>query len=197
LRGIDRLPYDWMMMQARSQTHPGTVAIAVLVMALLTGTLVDAISNSPEAAVFNIGNQAVPEISIRVGNPGATINRVDFDVSNSEVGDGTPVAGSQQITIRLVIRAPASSPLTGFLTVDSSTPLVNSSGATIPVSEISWTARDGDIPSGSFGGSTNQLLASFTSSTRVVDRHSFSYANRNIHDAGTYNGQVTYTWSAP
>lgn len=184
-------------MQARSQTHPGTVAIAVLVMALLTGTLVDAISNSPEAAVFNIGNQAVPEISIRVGNPGATINRVDFDVSNSEVGDGTPVAGSQQITIRLVIRAPASSPLTGFLTVDSSTPLVNSSGATIPVSEISWTARDGDIPSGSFGGSTNQLLASFTSSTRVVDRHSFSYANRNIHDAGTYNGQVTYTWSAP
>jgi hypothetical protein len=197
LRGIDRLPYDWMMMQARSQTDPGTVAIAVLVMTLLTGTLADAISNSPQAAVFNIGNQAVPEISIRVGNPGATINRVDFDVLNSEVGNGTPVAGSQQITIRLVIRAPASSPLTGFLTVDSSMPLANSSGATIPVSEISWTARDGDIPSGSFGGTTNQLLASFTSSTRVVERHTFSYANRNIHDAGTYNGQVTYTWSAP
>jgi hypothetical protein len=197
LRGIDWLPYDWVMMQTPLQRCPGTVAIAVLMTSLVTGTLADAISNGPQAAVFNIGNQAVPEISIRVGNPGATINRVDFDVMNSEVGDGTPVAGSQRITIRLVIRAPASSPLTGFLTVDSSTPLANSGGATIPVSEISWTARDGDIPSGSFGGSTNQLLASFTSSTRVLDRHSFSYANRNIHDAGTYNGQVTYTWSAP
>jgi hypothetical protein len=197
LRGIDWLPYDWVMMQTPLQRCPGTVAIAVLMTSLVTGTLADAISNGPQAAVFNIGNQAVPEISIRVGNPGATINRVDFDVMNSEVGDGTPVDGSQRITIRLVIRAPASSPLTGFLTVDSSTPLANSGGATIPVSEISWTARDGDIPSGSFGGSTNQLLASFTSSTRVLDRHSFSYANRNIHDAGTYNGQVTYTWSAP
>ena len=72
-----------------------------------------------------------------------------------------------------------------------------SSGATIPTSEISWTARDGDIPSGSYLGISNQSLASFTSSVRVVDRLTFSYANQNIYDAGTYNGQVTYTWSAP
>jgi len=190
------------MMQTRlllTGTRPckDKTVIAMLVVVLLAGGIADAAGNMAEAVVFNISNRAVPLISIRVGSGGSVINRVNFNVSSAAIGNGTPVAGSRRILFRLVIRAPAGNPLTGFLTVDSSTPLVNGSGATIPASEISWTARDGDIPSGSYAGTSNQLLASFTSSVRVVDRHTFSYANGNIYEAGTYNGQVTYTWSAP
>ncbi|RLA00856.1 MAG: hypothetical protein DRQ45_06790 [Gammaproteobacteria bacterium] len=185
------------MMQTRLLPNKDTAAMVLLLFALLAGGIFDAVNNTVEAVVFNISNRAVPLLSIRVGSGGSTINRVNFDVSSAAIGNGTPIAGSRRITFRLVIRAPASSPLTAFLTVDSSTPLDNGSGATIPVSEISWTSRDGDIPSGNYAGTSNQLLASFTSSVRVVERQTFSYENRNIYDAGTYNGQVTYTWSAP
>jgi len=171
--------------------------MVMLMFALLAAGVVDALGNPVEAMVFNIKNGAPPEISIRVGSGGKNISRVDFVVPGADIGTGTPIDGNRKINIRLVIRATAANPLTGFLTVDSSIPLDNGSGATIAASEISWTARGGDIPSGSYAGSSNQFLASFTSSVRVMDQHSFSYANRNIYDAGTYNGQVTYTWSAP
>ena len=192
-----RCPMIVIMMQARLLPVRDTSVMFMLLLGLLAGAFADAVSNRAEAVVFNISNRAVPRLSIRVGSGGSTINRVNFNVSSAAIGDGTPVAGSHQIDFRLVIRAPASSPLTAYLTVDSSTPLANGSGATIPVSEISWTARDGDIPSGSYAGTSNQLLGSFTSSVRVDDRHTFSYNNQNIYDAGTYNGQVTYTWAAP
>ena len=185
------------MMQIHLLSIKDTAAMVMLLFALLAGVIGDAVNNPAEAVVFNISNRAVPLISIQVGSSGSTINQVNFDVSSTAIGNGTPVAGSRRINFRLVVRAPASNPLTAFLTVDSSTPLDNGSGATIPVSEISWTARDGEIPSGSYAGTINQLLASFTSSVRVTERHSFSYLNQNIYDAGTYNGQVTYTWSAP
>lgn len=174
-----------------------SVQITMLLLLILAGGIIDAVSNTAEAIVFNIKNSATPLISIQVGAGGRSISRVSFNVSSTEIGNGTPVVGSTGINIRLVIRATAANPLTGYLTVDSSTPLDNGSGKTIQVSEISWTARDGDIPSGSYAAISNQQLASFTSSVRVSDRHTFSYANRRIYDAGTYNGQVTYTWSAP
>ena len=163
-----------------TRVYKDTVAIFLLLFALLAGLIGDAFINPVEAVVFTIGNSAPPEISIRVGGGGRSISRVHFKVSSTEVGNGTPVAGHQGIKIYLVIRATAANPITGFLTVDSSTPLDNGSGATIPASEISWTASDGDIPSGSYLDTSNQLLVSFTSSVRVEDQHTFSYANRNI-----------------
>ena len=180
-----------------TRVYKDTVAIFLLLFALLAGLIGDAFINPVKAVVFTIDNSAPSEISIQVGGGGRSINRVRFKVSSTEIGNGTPIDSHQGINIYLVIRATAANPLTGFLTVDSSTPLNNGSGATILASEISWTASKGHIPSGSYLDTSNQLLASFTSSVRVEDRHTFSYANRNIYDAGTYNGQVTYTWSAP
>ncbi|MGD8853056.1 MAG: hypothetical protein PVI28_11720 [Gammaproteobacteria bacterium] len=174
-----------------------SVAISTLLTLVLAGMCVDALTNPVSAMVFNIRNSATPEISIQVGGGGKAMTRVTFDVPVDEVGSGNPVAGNRSIRIRLIIRAPAPVPLTGFLTVDSATPLDNGRGATIPLSEISWTARYGDIPSGSYAGTSSQLLVSFTGSIRVDDRHTFQYSNTNIYDAGAYNGQVTYTWSAP
>ena len=182
------------MMLTRHLLTRGITATLLLISALLAGWLADAINNPAAAIVFNISNGAPAEISIRVGKR-RSISRVRFRVDNNDVGSGNPVNGNRGIDFQLLIRAPAASTLTGFLTVDSSTPLINANGATIPVSEISWAG--GDIPSDSFAGTSNQQLASFTSSVWVTDRHTFSYKNRNIYDAGTYNGQVTYTWFAP
>lgn len=164
--------------------------------AVLTCWMADTVNNPAAAIVVNIENDAPAEIFIQVGKR-KSISRVRFRVDADDVGSGNPVNGNRSIDIQLFIRAPAANPLTGFLTVDSSTPLNNGSGATIPVSEISWTSSSGDIPSDSFAGTSSQQLASFTRSVEVSDRHTFSYKNRNIYDAGTYNGQVTYTWFAP
>ena len=169
----------------------------LLIFALLAGWITDAINNPAAATVFNIGNGSPAEIFIQVGSRNS-ISRVRFRVDADDVGSGNPVNGNRSIDIQLFIRAPAANPLTGFLTVDSSTPLSKGRGdriATIPISEISWTGSS--IPSGSFAGTSSQQLASFTSSVEVSDRHTFSYKNRNIYDAGNYKGQVTYTWFAP
>ena len=171
--------------------------ITLLLLALLAGGTSDAVTNTAEAAVFNIANRAPPMISIQIGSGGRSVSRIRFSVASTEIGNGTPVVGQPGVNLHLVIRATAANPLTGFLTVDSSTPLDNGRGATIRASEISWTTRDDTIPSGSYANTSNQQLASFTSSVRVADRHDFSYANREIYDAGTYNGQVTYTWYVP
>lgn len=150
------------------------------------------------AAVFILNNPGKnSSVSIRIGNPGGVISMVTFDVPVASTGDGTPVSGSEQIEIDLVIRAPASNPVTGFLSVDSSVPLSNGAGGSIPLTSISWTASEGDIPSGSFNGSASQLLASFPSSANITDTHTFTFANDTLYDPGTYNGQITYTWSAP
>ena len=143
---------------------------------------------------------AYGKISIQVGKPGHSKHQIDtvsFTVPNTHPGDGTPIKGSDEIVINLEIRTTASRPLTAFLTVDSATPLNNGQGSTIPTSKISWIASDGDIPSGTFAGTSNQLLVSYSGYVSVNDRHTFYYANDAVYDAGTYSGQVTYTWFVP
>jgi hypothetical protein len=169
---------------------------AQLLILLATVVLHDSYTNTAEAVVFTLSDVTVPTLSIRVGARNS-VSRVRFNVQGADVGNGIPVDGSRRIHFTLVLRATAANPLTGFLTIDSATPLDNGSGATMPTSEISWVSRDEDIPSGSYAGTTNQPLASFLSSVRVRDRHTFQYRNTNVYDAGTYNGQVTYTWAAP
>lgn len=150
-----------------------------------------------KAVVITLHDRTQPQITLQVGSPGNQIDTVTFAVPNTNTGDGTPIKGAIAITINLGIRATAAKPITAFLTVDSSTPLNNGQGSTISVTQISWVASDGSIPSGTFAGSGDQLLASYTNSVRVIDRHTFYYANDTVYDAGTYTGQVTYTWFVP
>lgn len=148
------------------------------------------------ATIFTLNDSGRnTSLSIRIG--GGNISTVTFDVPAASTGNGTPVTGSEAIDIRLVIRAPATAPLTGFLSVDSSVPLDNGAGGTIPLTSISWTSSDSSIPSGSFNGTASQLLASFPSAARIEVTHTFTFANDTLYDPGTYNGQITYTWSAP
>ena len=163
---------------------------------LTTGIVHDSILNTAQARTFTLKNSATPTLSIRVGDK-KKITEVAFDVNANDVGNAIPVKGKKKIKFTLILRATAANPLTGFLTVDSAIPLSNGSGGTMPTSEFSWVSKDGDIPSGTFTGTANQPLASFVSSQKVTDTHDFQYLNQNIYDAGTYTGQVTYTWAAP
>ena len=168
----------------------------VLLLFLATGVLHDSLLNTAHAKVFTLKNVATPTLSIQVGDK-KKISEVDFDVKADDVGNGIPVQGKKKIKFTLILRATAANHLSGFLTVDSATPLSNGSGGIIPTTEISWVAKDGSIPSGTFTGTTNQPLTSFVSSRRVTDTHNFEYLNQNVYDPGIYTGQVTYTWAAP
>ena len=149
-----------------------------------------------EAITINIRDRARPRLSIRVG--GGNVSTVEFTVPATALGNNTPITGSPPIQIRLVIRGPAGNPITGTLSADSfSNPLTNSSGNMIPFSDISWVASNGDIPPGAFNEDTKQILATFQSSQLIFDSHTFSYANTRDVAAGTYNGRIVYTWSAP
>ena len=158
-------------------------------------------STAVDAQIFNMNNRATPRITIRVGSGGNNVNQVSFTVPANQVGNNTSITDPTAIRIVARIQATAANPLTGSLTIDSFTnPLTNnspSSNATIPFSEISWTARDGDIPSGFYQEMVNQPLVSFQSSQRYRDFHTFSYANTGVIESGTYEGRVTYTWAVP
>jgi len=155
-------------------------------------------STAAEAITFNLNNRANPRISIRVGGGGS---EVAFTVPAAQLGNGTAIPGSRTIRIQVQLRASGANPLTAFLTVDSlSHPLEiddPGSSSTIPFSHISWTSRDGDIPSGSFTETVDQPIVDFVSSQRYRDFHTFSYENTLDLEAGTYSGQVIYTWAVP
>lgn len=178
------------------QRHLHTLLIITLVgISLCHATAAAAIN-------FDLTNRAKPKISILVGKHGKkNTNEVLFSVPASQLGNGTAITDSRSIIIQVDIRASGANPLTGFLTVDSfSQPLKNTSvtsTSTIPFTEISWTARDGDIPSGRFNGTQNQPVVNFQSSQRYSDYHTFSYANTLAIESGIYEGRVTYTWAVP
>lgn len=151
-----------------------------------------------EAVTFNIKNNAKAQISIRVGAGGKNVSTVDFTVPVTELGNGTPLTSPIPIKIRLAVRGTAGNPVTGILSANSFThPLTNSNGNTLPFSDISWVASNGNIPPGSFNQDTTQILATFQSPDRIDDILIFSYANTLSTAAGTYNGRVVYTWAAP
>ncbi len=90
----------------------------------------------------------------------------------------------------------------GVLTVSAPASLVNATGATIPITQISWTSSgSGDtgpqpFPAGSFSGGL-QTLATWPVNTWRESCHTFSYGNDNVVAAGTYNARVTYTLTVP
>ena len=88
------------------------------------------------------------------------------------------------------------------LTANSSAPLVNATGETIPFSQIRWTSSGaGDagaqpFPAGTFTGGT-QTIGSIARNQWAESCLTFSYLNAAIVASGTFTGTVTYTLTAP
>ena len=135
------------------------------------------------------------QLHLAVGTLGATVDTVGFVVPSGSEGSGVPIAGSQTLLIEVATRRGGFSFALTMLVADSTNPLTNG-GFTIPMTEISWTAAGGVIPSNTFNGTNNQLLMFFFATNginRREDTHTFSYANTTTPVGGTYTSTVTYT----
>jgi len=155
------------------------------------------------------------------GVPGnnATINSVSVTVPAASLGAGT-VTMTTNSTVAIspydsfaFCTVPAQVYVGGFyrtpgnasnatLTVTTPSTLVNGAGNTIAFNTISWISSGiGDatttIPNGSFVGGATQTLLSVTHNTWFESCLQFNYANAQLVPAGTFNGRVSYTLTAP
>ena len=106
------------------------------------------------ATITFLGRGAPPVVEVRVGQP-AGVTTVDFSVPANSVGSGTPVTGTPAVLVAALARHPA--PRVFTLSVDSSMALSNGAD-TIDFTEISWISTEGDIASGSFLGTSGQVI---------------------------------------
>jgi hypothetical protein len=151
---------------------------------------------APAMAVTIVIGAGAPRLILRVGATGATISTVTFPVTVANVGNGVPINGTPAITIIAEARAPAATPRTATLTVDSSLPLVSGAN-TLPMTLVSWTTNDATFPASTFTAGAGQSLTSFNTSRRRTTRHTFRYANNVVPAPGTYTARVTYTLTMP
>lgn len=145
------------------------------------------------------------------GPPAGLVDEVSFPFpAGVRPGDGTAIIGTPVIPI-MVLGLSRRNRSNFTVTMNSSVPLMNANGDTIPFSEFSWTTQDGDIPPGIFSGGAQQTLMNFKGkkakgkgkgkgkkgnrgvNAGVVDYLTFSYSNINSYPAGIYQGQVVYT----
>jgi hypothetical protein len=152
------------------------------------------------AEIVFIKKGAPSEVRVTVGAD-TGVTTVNYEVPAVMSGDGTPISGTPAgVLIRVSARRATSQELNQvyyILTADSSVPLTNGVN-TIPFTEISWTAQDGDIPAGRFDGTSSQIILGPTRSRwQVSDWHTFTYDNTLTLPAGVYTGSVTYTISIP
>ena len=145
-----------------------------------------------------------PQLHIAIGSPGTTIDTVVFDLAATSPGSGTPIAGSAPVRVEVAYKKQRTLPVIIVVTTDGSAAMTcttpaSCGAATIPMTQISWTASMGQWPSGMFSGGANQLLLTFLAGgtggaiTRREDVLSYSYANSTAYPAGVFQGRVTYT----
>jgi hypothetical protein len=82
--------------------------------------------------------------------------------------------------------------------------LVNATGSTIPLSQISWASSgngDGNaaqpFPSGTFSPGSLQNVGAIASNEWAESCWTFSYANSQVPASGSYNATVTFTVTTP
>ena len=183
--------------------------------------------NSGQRRLFlHVGNGTVSGASgtLNGASPttNATRNRVEVAVPFAQLGNGATLAMTSNSTQNISLYGdgnktcptPASQVMVGAgfrrnsgsasatLTVVSPANLTSAGGDTIPFTQISWTVSapgsgaPNVIPAGTFNGGT-LTLATVPGNTYLENCHTFSYANSAVRAAGTYNGTVTYTLTAP
>lgn len=155
------------------------------------------------SGTINLVSVTVP--ANQVGNGVAQAMTSNSTQSNSLQGDNyltCPTPSTQLLIGASYQRNNTGSPASGTLSVTAPATLVNATGNTIPIGEISWTVSAPNstvpnvIPAGTFSGTT-QFLATVPANTYIENCHSFRFANSSVRAAGTYNARVTYTMTSP
>lgn len=199
------------------------IAIWLVFMAGSTHAYVVTINTGTRAVYLRVGD------GIRVGNTyanggtmatGGAISMVQVSVPAAVVGNGTAqqmtgngrlssdyddfaFCNAGQVYIGGFFRLTNNNNQNAILQVNAPANLTSASGATIPISQISWTmSGNGDtaphpIANGTFTGGTQTLATDFLRNTWRETCQTFFYANSAIRAAGTYNARVVYTLSSP
>jgi|GEM_PF-1780031 len=132
------------------------------------------------------------------GPPAGQIDEIIFNFPvGVQPGDGTAISGTPA-NIPVAVLAYSGGGRANFrATMDTSIPLINGAGDTIPFSKFSWTTRDGHLNAGRFNNSPNQLWQQFSFNfprgRGVIDFLTFRFDNDQIYRPGTYTGRITYT----
>jgi hypothetical protein len=155
-----------------------------------------------------VANPTVNRVSVTV--PAAALGNSTAQAMATNTGatssfyDGFAFCNANQLYVGGFYRFTSNaSGAAATLTANSSVPLNNGSGGTIPFTQIRWTSSgNGDtgaqpFPAGTFTGSASQLIGTIARNRWSESCLSFSYLNTTIPPAGTYTGTVTYTLSAP
>jgi hypothetical protein len=209
--------------RARKPLSSATVGVALLLSALAgVATSVQAwtltIAAAPRRVYLQVGNGVLFANSAQINSVSVTVPASDIGSGAAQVMTSNSTQAASPYDNYAVCSPPqqvyvgasyqrsnaGNGPATAILQVTSPPSLVNASGDTIPFSQISWTvstvgtadATPNVIPAGSFVGGT-QTLAVVGANRFIENCHTFRYANQLAPAAGTYNGQVTYTLTAP
>jgi hypothetical protein len=156
------------------------------------GTLADNTS-------VNLVSVTVPAASVGAGTQNMTSNsNVAISPFDNYVYCDVPA----EVYVGGFYRGPGSAPGSARLRVDVPASLTSATGDTISFNTISWiSGGNGDttatIPSGTFVANSTQTLLTVARNRWFESCLAFRYANTQIVPAGTFNGQVTYTLSAP
>lgn len=138
-------------------------------------------------------------LSLRVGSSGATIDRVTFRVTGIPGSGAVRGESTGAYPVPFQVQGLLTSAGTATLTADSSQPLNDGLGHTIPFNQISWKGG-GDMPSGRFSGTAKQIIWQQSTSTgwfSVQGTMAFFYDHVLYVPAGTYQSRATYTLSVP
>lgn len=180
------------------------------------------IGTGPKAAYLRVGDGSITGGFYNAGgtpSANATVNLVQVTVPAASVGntvdqtmtgsgrttsdyDGFAFCNAGQVYIGGFFRTPSNAAATATVRITAPATLTEAGGATIPISQISWTSSgNGDtgaqpFPAGTFAGGT-QTLATLNRNLWAESCHTFRYGNDAIVAAGTYNARVTYTLATP
>lgn len=154
------------------------------------------------------GGVAVVEANVPagvVGNGSAIPMTTPSNPRLTSDWDGYSFCSSGQVYVGGFYRSGNGSGADAQLSYMAPPSLVNASGQSIPISQISWnTSGNGDaggpgaqpIPPGTFAPGPNPLTT-FPSNTWRESCLTFSYANQNLVAAGTYQATVKFTLAQP
>lgn len=133
-------------------------------------------------------------LSFRVGSTGTTVDLVQFDVADPTSGTAVARSNGGALTVSLLGNV-------GDLQIETATTaLDNVDGDVLSWGEIDTTSGNAGLPAPVLGDGAIAAVTVLPTTGRIVNRSttwSYEYANSALVGAGTYEGTVTYTASAP
>lgn len=151
-----------------------------------------------------INNVSVSVAATAVGNQAAQAMTTDSTVSASSYNGRVFCNAPTQLYIGgFYRRAGNGGPATATVTATVPAALSDTTGDTIPFSQISWTSSGiGDagaepFPAGNFPAGGTLSIGVIARNQWAESCWTFSYGNTTVPPAGTYTGTVLYTLTAP